>query len=395
MKSHVDTLIVGGGMAMRRLVTRLLEYDFDRSIAVVSAEPEVGYNRVLLPSYLSGLAGEDDLFSGGVWRDAPNVEVYAGEPVAEIDLHNHVARCIVKDIEFDRLVFATGSQVNEPPIPGTSLPGVSALRTFADAREITDADDGPLEIVVLGGGLLGLEAADALAQRQHRVRVVQRPSALLNRQLDARGAELLRQALTSRGILIDCNQSVATILGRKRVQTVQFGNGESVSADRVLLATGVRPNDSLARAAGVQCDDGIIVDDQMRSSVSDVYAIGECAATSQGHYSLVEAVHEQADVLASQLSGGTLQFTHPQCGTHLKVHALELFMIGATAQTSLSDVVLEDSHGGLYRRLCMSRGRLTGAVLYGDTTGARQISNHLGQTLDSQTQERLMFGLAA
>ena len=394
MNIDTDLLIVGGGMAADRLLGNLLDLGYDGNIALASAETDVGYNRVLLPSFLAGATDAETLFvTSQKWRRDPKVQVFSGCEISSIDLERRHAFSDQHTFSFSKIVFATGSSVNYPELEGIDLHGVVALRNLSEARALQFLDE--QRILVLGGGLLGLEAADALAQRGHSVHVAHRGQHLMNRQIDPISGAKLTEALECKGIEVSCSAHVTKLVGTDRVEQAFFSDRRIENVDIVLVATGVRPQTQLAAEAGLECGHGIRVDHHLCTPRDGVYAVGECADVAGASQSLVEIVNRQADVLARTICHQQHEFVATVCGTHLKVDGLELYAIGETSQASSEDLVIEDKSQGVYRHLFLKEGRFVGSVLLGDTQGARSLAESVGRVVDRNELEHLAFGVAA
>ena len=383
-------------MACGRLLSALKKNSFEEKVAVVSAEAEVGYNRVLLPGLVAGDCSELDLSLTEEWSDWPQLTLLTETNAEFLDLQSRLVRTDAHgEISFKRLVFATGSSVVRPDLQGLPDSRVLPLRNIADAQSIKHSLVEASTVAVLGGGLLGLEGAEAIARMGHTVHVVHRGSHLMNRQLDADSGMRLAEALKGRGLHVHLGCSIERAKmgeGANSQIALTLSNGELVHVDHVVLATGVRPNVDLARASGIPCNFGIEVDRYMATGCREVYAIGECAEVVGEHHALVEAVNLQADTLAANLCGEDVQLESRVCGTTLKLADLPLFAIGETATPRPTDAWVDDATMSVYRRLFMKGEQLVGSVLYGDTRASRGIASRIGQSLSLEEQEHLLFG---
>ncbi len=382
-------------MAAGRLLSELAELDAEREITLISAEPELPYNRVLLPDVLSGVCAQDLLATHPEgWYRQRNIRFRGGDAVAEIATNALSLRLVSGDeICFDELVLATGATVPLPDIDGLSLPGVTVLRSLADTRALNRLAATGARVTVVGGGLLGLEAARALAAIGARVRVLHRGPWLLNRQLDRTGGAILKSFFESLGIDCLLERSVAALTGYHRVEAVQLETGERLETDVVLFATGTSPNDQLAAGAALQTDRGVVVDDSMRSSRDGIFAIGECARVAGRAYAMVEPVFEQACVLARTLNGQPARFEPPAPATRLKVAGLAVFAAGRIdAEPGKDDIVIQDPARRIYRRLHLRDSSLIGAVLIGDSSGSRAIQACLANGGETDDPMALAFG---
>lgn len=399
MKARERLVIVGGGMAAGRLLERLIEHRYRGAVTVVSEEPCIGYNRVLLPALLAGACDEDMLRPRSSRApDGRDLVLMRGRRGADLDT---ARRCLELDsgeqVFFDRLVLATGARVPLPDIPGIRLPGVTVLRSLADVAVIRRLAGARPPAVVIGGGLLGLEAAQSLLDLGLQVRVVHRQPRLLSRQLDGTGSDMLRCALERRGLEFRLSARPAALVGGARLSAVRLDSGETLPASLVVFATGTRPNDDLAARSGIRCDGGVLVDSSLVSSDPRVYALGECARVAGVRYALVDPVFRQADALAQRLTGVAARFVPPAAATRLKTPGLEVFSCGDVAEQD-DEIRISDPRRGLYRRLCFRGGRLVGAVLFGDAAGSARLHALIDDdqgSMDADQRARLAFGLDA
>lgn len=363
-------IIVGNGMAAAKLCEELTKRALGRySIAVVGAEPHLAYNRVLLSDVLAGktTAGDTQLRTADWWR-ARGVTLIYGTPAASIDRE---ARALVladgRRLPFSRLVLTTGSHPIRLPLPGADLPGVTTFRDLADVSALIAAGKPGTRAVVIGGGLLGLEAASGLARAGAQTTLVHLMDRLMERQLDPRAAGLLRQAVEAQGINVELNAASTAIEGTERAAGLRLKDGRLLPADIIVMACGVKPNADLARAAGLACNRGVLVDDGLSTDDAAIFAIGECAEHRGACYGLVAPAYEQAAVLAQRLAGRDAHYVGSTVSTNLKVSGVFVFSAG-DIDAAGEEIVLADRGLGLYRRLIIEDGRLAGAVLYGDTS---------------------------
>jgi nitrite reductase (NADH) large subunit len=266
-------------------------------------------------------------------------------------------------------VLATGSRPIRLGVSGVELPGVMTFRDLADVAAIEAAAQRRARVVVIGGGLLGLEAAHGLAKAGAQVTVVHLMDRLMERQLDGQAAGMLKKAVEARGIAVLLNSETVAIIGKRRVQAVALKNGPQIEADLVVVAAGIRPNIELAHGGGLNVDRGIVVDDSLRTSRPDIFAIGECAEHRGVCYGLVEPAYEQARVLAAHLAGETAHYPGSVLATNLKVSGVNVFSAGDfIGAPGTEHLVFSDVGLGIYKKLVIARGSLIGAVLFGDTT---------------------------
>lgn len=347
---------------------------------MVGREPELPYNRMLLSKVVAGTAEEEELtLHEPEWLAARGIEICAGREVRGLHLGRRTAELSDgEELEFDRLVLATGSRPATPPLAGSQLPGVHSFRTLRDARQIIRDADGARRAVVIGGGLLGLELARGLRARAVETAVVHLAPWLMERQLDRQGAALLQRALEALGVEIVLGAQADTIGGTDHVTGVTLDSGRELPADMVVFAAGVTPDVELARTAGLEVQRAIVVDDELRSSVPGVYAVGECAQHRDVVYGLWAPLLEQARVAGASLAGAPAAFRGAVPATTLKVAGVDLFCGGdASAGPADEEVIALDTRRGCYRRLLLRDDRLVGTILLGDLRDARALREHL------------------
>ena len=363
-------VVIGNGMAAARFADDLSKRALGRyAIAVVGEEPRLAYNRVLLSSVLAGEVASSDieLKSRDWWHDR-GITLRYGCRATEIDTSARtVTLADSASLTFSKLVFATGSQPIRPAIPGMDLPGVITFRDINDIWTIWHRAGSGDRVVVIGGGLLGLEAAYGLAKAGARVTVLHLMDRLMERQLDAHAAAMLRRAVEAMGIEVILNADTAEIVGQNRPEAVLLKDGRTIETDVVVVAVGIRPSADLARASGVVVNRGIVVDDAMETNVAGVHAIGECAEHRGICYGLVEPAHDQARVLADRLSGRDAHYLGSVLATNLKVSGVNVFSVGDFLRQETDEIVLRDPGIGVYKKFVIADDRLVGAVLFGDT----------------------------
>ena len=393
-------VVIGNGMAGMRTVEELLKLAPDMyRITVFGAEPHGNYNRILLSPVLAGEKSVDDIMlHTRAWYEEHGVTLQAGDPVVRIDRKRrtvHAASGLA--VGYDRLLVATGSTPFIVPVPGHDLPGVIGFRALHDVDAMLAAARAGGRAVVIGGGLLGLEAANGLLRRGMDVTVVHVTASLMNQQLDAPAAELLRASLERRGLRILLERQTAAIEGDGRVQSLRFQGGETIPADLVVMAAGVRPNIALARDAGLHCERAIVVDDTLQTYDPRVYAVGECVQHRRATFGLVAPIWDQARVCAAHLAGsGHRRYVQQATATKLKVTGVDLYSAGdIVGGEGSEDLVLRDRRGGVYKRLVVAGNRLTGAVLYGDVADGPWYFELIQQRTDiSSIRDQLLFGRA-
>jgi nitrite reductase (NADH) large subunit len=367
-------VIVGNGMAAARLVDELAKNALGRyAIAVIGDEPRLAYNRVLLSSVLAGEAGshEIELKPAQWWRDR-GVTLKYGCTVSEIDVGRRELKIPNEEsVSFSRLVLATGSTPLRLGVPGAELAGVNTFRDSRDVDLLLSLAAAKKRVVVIGGGLLGLEAAYGLAKAGASVTLIHLMDRLMERQLDAPAATLLKSLVEQKGIEILLNAETTRIVGENSVEGVELKDGRRIDADAVIFAAGIRPNVTLAKDAGIPVKRGVVVDDVMQTGISDIFALGECAEHRGICYGLVDPAYEQARVLAQHLAGRKVAYQGSVAATHLKVSGVNVFSAGDFLGGDGSEaIVLSDLKRSTYKKLVISNGRLIGAVLLGETSDA-------------------------
>ena len=365
-------IVIGNGMAAARLVDELARRALGRyAIAVIGEEPRLAYNRVLLSALLADEVGFDDieLRPARWWRDRGVTLRYGVRATAVDAAARNVTLAGGTRLSFSKLVFATGSQPIKPDIPGMDLPGVLTFRDVDDVNAIAASKAAGTRVVVIGGGLLGLEAAYGLAKAGARVTLLHLMDRLMERQLDHRAALMLQRAVEARGIAVRLQAQTTRIAGNGKVEGVELRDGTTIAADAVVVAVGIRANAALARTAGLEVGRGIVVDDHLETNAAGVHAIGECAEHRGCCYGLVEPAYEQAQLLARRLAGERASYPGSVLATNLKVSGVNVFsagdFLGALAEAE--EIVLSDPAAGVYKKLVIAQGRLVGAVLFGDT----------------------------
>ncbi len=367
-------VIVGNGMAAARLVDELAKTALGRyAVAVIGEEPRLAYNRVLLSSVLAGETGshEIELRPADWWRHR-GVTVRYGYRVTEIDTGRRELKIAGEEsMEYSKLVLATGSTPLRLNVPGADLAGVHTFRDTRDVDLLLTLAAAKKRVVVVGGGLLGLEAAYGLAKAGAPVTLLHLMDRLMERQLDGPAADLLKTLVERKGIRILLNASTARIHGDGHVEAVELADGSRIEADAVIFAAGIKPNVTLAKEAGIAVNRGVVVNDVMQTSSSDIFALGECAEHRGTCYGLVEPAYEQARVLARHLAGKPAAYQGSVVSTNLKVSGVSVFSAGDFMGGQGSEsLVLTDRRRGTYKKLVIADGRLTGAVLIGDTVDA-------------------------
>jgi nitrite reductase (NADH) large subunit len=390
-------VVIGNGMAGCRAVEELLARDPARyRITIFGAEPRVNYNRIMLSPVLAGEKSFDEIvINGQDWYDEHGIALIAGDPVAGVD---RTAKTVTTrsglTTGYDRLLIATGSDPFIIPVPGKDLPGVIGFRDMNDVETMLVAADRGGAAVVIGGGLLGLEAAHGLSLRGMEVTVIHLMPTLMERQLDEAAGWLLKQALEGRGQTILTGADTAEIVGADHVEGVRLKDGTLIPADLVVMAVGIRPSVALARDAGLAIGQGIHVDDHMVTSDPAVLAVGECVEHNGLVYGLVAPLWEMCRAAADGLVETPTGYTGSVTSTKLKVSGIDVFSAGDfSGGDGAEDIVLRDASRGIYKRVVVRDDKIVGAVLYGDTADGGWYFDLLKRGEDISTlRDVLIFG---
>ena len=392
-------VVIGNGMAGCRAVEELLARDPARyRVTIFGAEPHVNYNRIMLSPVLAGEKTFDEIvINRRDWYDGNGITLIAGDPVIAID---RAARTVTSrggiTVTYDRLLIATGSDPFIIPVPGRDLPGVISFRDMADVDAMLAAAGRGGSAVVIGGGLLGLEAAHGLSLRGMRVTVLHLMPTLMERQLDEAAGWLLKSALEARGQTILTGADTAAIVGDDRVTAVRLKDGTEIPADLVVMAVGIRPSVTLAREAGLEVGRGIKVDDHMVTSDPDILAVGECVEHDGQVYGLVAPLWDMCRALADGLVEAPSGYRRAPTSTKLKVAGLDVFSAGDfSGGDGAEDIVLRDASRGIYKRVVVRDDRVVGAVLYGDTADGNWYFDLLRKAESvADIRDALIFGQA-
>ncbi len=391
-------VIIGNGMAPGRMLEHLLEAAPRRyQVTIFNAEPRVNYDRIMLSPVLSGEKDyEEIIIHGDGWYIRNGIVLYKGHKVVGVD---RAAKTLKSNhgvvTGYDKLVIATGSVPFVLPVPGHNLPGVLTYRDLDDVNAMLLAAQSTAKAVVIGGGLLGLEAAAGLKARGMDVTVVHLMPSLMERQLDPAAGYLLQKAVEARGIKVITKAETKAILGESKVKAVELADGRVIPATLVVMAAGIKPNAWLAKEAGLKVNRGIVVDHGMITSDPDILAIGECAEVGGHTYGLVAPLYEMARAAAGQLAGlADARFVHSDTPTKLKVTGIDLFSLGDFADgEDREEIVLRDASSGIYRRLVLKDNRIIGTVLFGDTLDGAWFTDLKKREVDiSEMRDTLIFG---
>jgi nitrite reductase (NADH) large subunit len=394
-------VVVGNGMAGMRAVEELLARAPHRfAITVIGAEPHVNYSRILLSAVLAGEKSLGEIvINARDWYDRHGIRLLAGTRAEAIDRGSReVVLAGGGAVPYDKLLLATGSRPLAPPIPGLGLPNVRAFRDIADVEAMIAAAGRGRRAVVIGGGLLGLEAAWGLKRRGMAVALVHLMPSLMERQLDAAAGELLQRDLGVRGIAFFTNSQTEEIVGTDRAEAVLLADGRRLPADFVVLAVGIRSNVELARTAALDVNRGILVGDDMATSDPDIYAVGECIEHNGQVFGLVAPIWEQAQVCGARLAGdSTAVYVPPPVFTSLKITGVDVFSAGALAAADEADeeITLHDAKRGLYKKVILRDDKVVGAVLYGSVADGPWYVELMRDKVDvSAIRDQIVFGRA-
>ncbi len=401
VKQKQKLVMIGNGMAGVRTIEELLKVAPDLyDITVFGAEPHPNYNRILLSPVLAGEQTLDEIVLNSFeWYAENNIALYAGKKVTEVDRVKRVVKASDgTEAEYDRLLICTGSNPFILPVPGKDLQGVIAYRDIADTNAMIEAATKYKHAVVIGGGLLGLEAANGLMLRGMQVSVVHVMPTLMERQLDTVAGGLLQKSLEERGLKFLMGAQTQELVGGEdgRVKAIKFKDGTEVPADLVVMAVGIRPNTELAQSMRLHVDRGIVVTDTMQT-VTDarIYSVGECAAHRGIAYGLVAPLFEQAKVAANHLAEyGIGRYQGSLTSTKLKVTGIDLFSAGNfTGGEGFEEIVMSDPFGGVYKKLVIQDDKLVGACMYGDTVDGSWYFKLLREGRNvADIRDKLMFG---
>ncbi|CAH1653796.1 MULTISPECIES: nitrite reductase large subunit NirB [unclassified Chelatococcus] len=391
-------VIVGNGMAPGRMLEHLFEDAPGRyEVVIFNAEPRVNYDRIMLSPVLSGEKDfEQIIIHGDGWYIKHGITLYKGHKVVAIDC---AVRTVTSDhgvVEsYDRLVIATGSVPFILPVPGANLPGVLTYRDLDDVDAMLLAAQSRAKAVVIGGGLLGLEAAAGLKERGMDVTVLHLMPTLMERQLDSAAGYLLQRAIERRGINVLTKANTKAVVGSGKVEGVELADGTVIPADLVVMAAGIKPSSGLAKEAGLAVNRGILVDAHLRTSDPDILALGECAEIGGHVYGLVAPLYEMARIAAAGLAGKTVAgFVHSDTPTKLKVTGIELYSLGDFADgDDREEIVLRDAAAGVYKRVILKDDRIIGTVLFGETSDGAWFNDLKKKAANvAEMRETLIFG---
>ncbi len=393
-------VMVGNGMAGVRTLEELIKLEPNLyDMTVFGAEPYPNYNRIMLSPVLAGEQGIQDIILNDLdWYQQYNITLHLNKKVVRIDRSKKIV--YAEDgtqAEYDRLLLATGSNPFILPVPGKDLGGVISYRDIQDTNAMIAAAEKYKHAVVIGGGLLGLEAANGLALRGMDVTVVHIMPWLMERQLDQSAAKMLQASLEAKGLKFMLEAQTQELVGdaQGRVQAIRFKDGSEIPAELLVMAVGIRPNTALAESAGIHCNRGIVVNDTMQTYDPSIYSVGECVSHRGIAYGLVAPLFEQAKVCANHLARmGIARYQGSVMSTKLKVTGIDLFSAGDfTGNDATDEILMHDAAGGVYKKLVIQADKLIGAVMYGDTKDGSWYFQMIrdGKNI-SEIRDHLMFG---
>ena len=403
-QEKMKLVLVGNGLAGMRCLEDLLDMAPERyEITVIGEEPWGNYNRIMLSPVLSGdKTIEDIMLHPHAWYADKGIRFIAGDPAVRIDRpRKQVYTEQGEVVEYDRLILATGSKPFVPPISGSDLKGVLSFRDIYDVNTMLDMAKSAKNAVVIGGGLLGLEAAYGLKQRGMNVTVLHLMDRIMDRQLDAKASHMLKKSIEQKGIRILTEANTAELIGQDgHVTQLRLKDGTVLDADLVVFAVGIRPNMALAQSAGLRCNRGVLVNDTMQTFDPSIYAVGECIEHRNQTFGLVEPLWGQAFICASHLAEhGSLTFKAPTVPTQLKVSGCDVFSAGlidpeqSEIKEDFEDIVLNDEKRQIYKRIIIQKDKVIGAVLFGDTEDGTWYAELIAdQTPISSFRTKLLFG---
>lgn len=399
-QEKLKLVLVGNGLAGMRCLEDLLDMNAERyEITVIGEEPWGNYNRIMLSPVLSGeKTVEDIMLHSHAWYQERQMRFIAGDPAVKIDrTRKQVTTQQGQIVDYDRLILATGSKPFIPPIQGNQLKGVISFRDIYDVNTMVDYASSKTHAVVIGGGLLGLEAAYGLKQRGMQVTVLHLMDRIMDRQLDQRASELLKSSIEHKGICILTKANTEALIGDEHghVQQLRLSDGTLLNADLVVFAVGIRPNIELAQRAGLRCNRGVLVNDTMQTFDPSIYAVGECIEHRGQTFGLVEPLWGQAFICASHLAEhGSLTFKAPTVPTQLKVSGVDVFSAGNfQPQDDYEDIILNDEKRQIYKRIIIQHDQIIGAVLFGDTEDGSWYAELIAdQTPIGSIRNKLLFG---
>ncbi|TLS49276.1 NAD(P)/FAD-dependent oxidoreductase [Paenibacillus antri] len=379
MTNKTKLVLIGNGMAGVQTLEHIIKLAPEKfDVTIFGKEPHPNYNRIQLSYVLEGSKTmEDIILNDYAWYEERGIRLVVGDEVVAIDTERKTVRTAAGlEASYDVAILATGSKPFRLPIPGAELPGVIGFREIADCEAMMDAAKRYRSAAVIGGGLLGLEAARGLQQLGMDVTVVHLMDRLMERQLDAPAAGMLRRELERRGLNVMTGRKTEAVLGEERVAGLRFADGSTLAADLVVMAAGIVPNAELAKASGIETGRGIRVDDFLRTSAEGVYAVGECVEHRGVTYGLVAPLYEQGAVLAKHLCGAETEgYIGSVTSTKLKISGMDVFSAGEFLDAEDTEsIVVKDPFKNTYKKVVLRDGRVVGGVLFGDASLSTQLT---------------------
>ncbi|MCL7749681.1 nitrite reductase large subunit NirB [Halalkalibacter alkaliphilus] len=390
-------ILIGNGMAGINCIEEILENNphmFD--ITVFGSEPHFNYNRIMLSTVLQGGTKVEDItLHNHAWYDSNGIKLYTGETVVKVDPAKKVIRTDKdREVSYDKLIFATGSVPFVLPIPGADKEGVVSFRTIEDCQKMINISKDHKKAIVIGGGLLGLEAARGLLNLGMEVDVVHIANYLMERQLDQTAAKMLQQELEKQGMNFLLEKATKEIIGESRVEGLRFKDGSIVSADAVVMAVGVRPNVQMAKDSGLETNRAIVVNDYLQTSIPDIYAVGECVEHRGMVYGLVKPLYEQGRILAKHICGIEENgYQGSTLSTQLKISGVDVFSVGQFHADETSKTITQyDELAGIYKKIVLKEDKVIGSVMFGDTKAGNKLLDMISKQ-KVITDEEKMFVL--
>lgn len=390
-------VLIGNGMAGINTIEQLLKWTNDYCITVFGNEPHPNYNRIQLSYVLEGSKTIDEIIlNPREWYQQHGITLYTDTLVTSIDTERQVVLTATgMEAPYDKVIIATGSKPFVLPVPGADLEGVVGFRDIHDCERMIEASQKVKQAAVIGGGLLGLEAAKGLVSLGMEVTVVHLMDTLMEKQLDATAGAMLKSELESQGIRFLLSTQTVELYGENRVEGLRFRDGSELAAQLVVMAAGIRPNIEVAKASGIAVNHGIVVDDYLRTSAPHVYAIGECVEHRGVCYGLVAPLFEQGVVLAKHLAGmDTAPYEGSTVSTKLKISGVDVFSAGVFIEEPQHRVLrIHDDWKGVYKKVLLEENRIVGGILFGDVAEATQLAKWVNQQAEMTAEiHETLFG---
>ncbi|WP_332697984.1 nitrite reductase large subunit NirB [Halalkalibacter lacteus] len=389
-------VLIGNGMAGINCIEEIIKTDPNMyDITVFGSEPHYNYNRIMLSTVLQGDTKVEDItLHNRSWYEEHHIQLHTGETVVEVDTDKKVVRTDqFKEVSYDKLIFATGSNPFVLPIPGADKEGVVSFRTIEDCEKMITLSKGYKKAVVIGGGLLGLEAARGLLNLGMKVDVVHIAEYVMERQLDQAAANMLRQELESQGMNFLLEKATEEIMGESRVEGLRFKDGSIVETDAVVMAVGVRPNVQVAKDSGIETNRAILVNDYLQTSEPDIYAVGECVEHRGMVYGLVKPLYEQGKILAQHICGIEANgYQGSTLSTQLKISGVDVFSVGEFQGDETTKTITQyDELANTYKKIILKEDKVIGSVLYGDTKAGNKLLEMISKQKVITDEEKMMI----